>query len=325
MMDKIAKCGCDCFNCPTFKDNIRTIDERIKCSAGWNKYLDIKLSPEKLRACDGCSIPNSQRKIYYLNCKARKCAITNGFDNCAFCKGFPCEELLEVHSIQKIKDRKAFIRKTGKEITDQEYQEIIEPYTGINHLTKIRQHLKVKDLRDFKEFSAKVKFAGFENSYEELEGLMEIHSLLTTMYVSQNVSYARLQTLETKRGKLLKILWAIGLYGKLKEAGRYVELDGKSFLSQKILSMYKVLLDNVNDLEKIDIHCEIIPLVVKGWLTPSGGLRKEGWIIRLSFGESLNGCTTLKKFMDYILKLNERYGKKGFRLFNRADLSIMID
>jgi hypothetical protein len=36
------------------------------------RFLNIKLSPEKLRACDGCSIPDPDRKIYYLNCRIRK-------------------------------------------------------------------------------------------------------------------------------------------------------------------------------------------------------------------------------------------------------------
>ena len=84
----IAKCGCDCFNCPTYKENIKTIENRKKCSAGWAKYLDLKLSPEKLRACDGCSIPDTERKTYYLNCIIRKCAMTNGIENCAYCTVF---------------------------------------------------------------------------------------------------------------------------------------------------------------------------------------------------------------------------------------------
>ncbi|MGD8779857.1 MAG: hypothetical protein PVH88_12960 [Ignavibacteria bacterium] len=44
----IARCGCDCSNCPTYKDNISTIEERRRCSSGWAKYLNIKLNPEKL-------------------------------------------------------------------------------------------------------------------------------------------------------------------------------------------------------------------------------------------------------------------------------------
>lgn len=97
----ISKCGCDCFNCPSYKDNLRTIEKRQQCSSAWKEFLKIKLSSEKLRACDGCSIPDRERKTYYVNCRIRKCAMLNEMENCAFCTGFPCNELSKAHSIQK--------------------------------------------------------------------------------------------------------------------------------------------------------------------------------------------------------------------------------
>ena len=79
-----------------------------------------------------------------------------------------------------------------------------------------------------------------------------------------------------------------------------------------------------DDLKKFDIHCEIIPLAEKGWLTPTGGLRKEGWIIRFAFGELIKGSKTLKVFKDYIVKLDRMFGKKAYSLFKKADLSILM-
>ena len=111
------------------------MDRRI-CSSGWEKYLNIKLSPEKLRACDGCSIADPERNIYYLNCRIRKCAMINGIENCAYCSGYPCEELTKTHSVQKIYNREDFIKKTGKEITETDYRRFIEPYAGLCHLNK---------------------------------------------------------------------------------------------------------------------------------------------------------------------------------------------
>jgi len=324
MINKIAKCGCDCFNCPTFKDNIRTIDERIQCSTGWKKYLDIKLSPEKLRACDGCSLQDSQRKTYYLNCKVRKCAITNGLENCGYCKGFPCEELIEVHSIQKIENHNDFIQKTGKDISDKDYWKFIEPYTGLNHLEKIRQGLNENDYKDYKKFSMLPKFASFDKIDQKQESLKIIYSLLTSLQVADNVSYAKFQTLTTKRKKLLQILWAICYHGQFNQAEGYIELDGKTFLSQKILSMHKVLAECFMDLKNYDIHCETLPFDGKKWLSPTGGLRKEGWKISLSFGASLSGRKTLIKFIDYVSALKDEYGSNGFRRLYQADLNVMI-
>ena len=50
----------------------------------------------------GAQSSDSERKTYYLNCKIRKCAMINAIDNCAYCNGFPCEELLKAHSVQQI-------------------------------------------------------------------------------------------------------------------------------------------------------------------------------------------------------------------------------
>ena len=102
MNELIAKCGCNCSQCPTFKDNLQTFEDRKRCSWGWKKYLNIKLSPEKLRLCDGCSISDDKRKVYYLNCYVRKCAMKNGVKNCAYCSAYPCQEVLAIHSLQKL-------------------------------------------------------------------------------------------------------------------------------------------------------------------------------------------------------------------------------
>lgn len=320
----IAKCGCDCINCPTYKGNIKTAEERSKCSAGWEKYLDIKLSPEKLRPCDGCSIPDPERKTYYLNCIVRKCAIINGIDNCAYCTAFPCDELLEIHTIQKIISRENFINKTGKEISVSDYKIFIEPYAGIHHLKKIRQTLTKHDFIDYREFSVKDSFApSVIISEEEQDSLMAIYSLLTTLCVERGISFARLQTLRNKRNQLLKILWTLAYYGVYNETTDSFDLDGRTFLSQKIISNYQTLIKYSQSLKQYDIHIKIDPLTEGGWLTPKGGLRKDGWNLRLSFGDSLMGISTLNLFKKYLNRLEIKYGNQAFRFLNAADLSVL--
>jgi hypothetical protein len=320
MTESIAKCGNDCFNCPTYKENIRTSEKRRKCSEDWAKFLGIKLSPEKLRDCDGCSMPDSERQVYYLNCKIRKCATINNIENCAYCIGFPCEELLKVHSIQKIKNRDEYINQTGREISETDYSRIIEPYTGINHLNKIRMTLLDNDLIDYKRFSTTNRFATFDSSSFANESIQKIYSLLTSLCIEHNISYARLQTLRSRREQLMKILWAVGYYGTYRKDFNYIELDSKIFLSQKIYGMYRTLQEYFNDLKKYGIHCKIVPLVEKGWLTRTGGLRKEGWLIRLSFEGEIKEADTLEFFIDYLHKLSVKYGNTAFKMFNMAKI-----
>lgn len=323
MQINIGKCGCDCCTCPTYKANIRTIEDRKKCSAGWTKYLNIKLSPEKLRACDGCSIPDSERNTYYLNCIIRKCAMLNEIENCAYCSGFPCPELLKVHSIQKINNQDEFTNETGIMISENDYRLFIEPYAGLNRLNKIKKTLCDKDYRDYQQFSTKGKFAPFIDFAGDRGCLKVMYALLTTIGVEQNISFARQQTLKRKREQLLKILWTIFYYGTPSKSLDSLELDAKTFLAQKISAMYNALLEYFSDLKKYDIQAEVIPLIEKGWLTPRGGLREKGWIIRLRFGESLGGFKTLAAFKNYVIRLEKKYGNKAYRLFNMADVRIM--
>jgi len=318
-MNQIAKCGCDCLHCPTFKENIRTSEERKKCSDGWKKYLNINLSPEKLRPCDGCSLPDEERKIYYLNCVVRKCAMINGIENCAHCTAFPCNELLKVHSIQKIKNRNEFITAYRTEIPENDYRLFIEPYTGINHLTRIKKNLTETDRKDYKRFSAKTKLTPSASSNIERGNLSIIHSLLRELYIEQDIPYARLKTLEKNREQLLKIIWAIGFYGILNEKHHCLELDSETYMSQKTSKMYNTLLGYFSDLKKYGIHCEIVPLVEKGWVTPAGGLRKAGWSIRFSFGKPGQEKENLTAFKEYMMKLDKLYGDKAFRMFTRAE------
>ena len=321
MTNNIAKCGCDCFNCPTYRDNIKTIDERKICSSGWEKFLNIKLSPEKLRECDGCSVSDNKRKIYYLNCKIRKCAIINEIDNCAYCKGYPCDELLKAHSVQKINSKQEFIEKTRKEISDSDYFKFIEPYTGLGHLNKIRQSLSPKDFKDFKKYSSNIKFAKIDSLSEKQKSIQIIYSLLTKICIEHDISYARLQTNEKKRKQLIKIIWTLALYGNFVDDNT-LELDCKTFMSQKIQGMYNILTGYLDDLKSYDIHCGIIPLVDKGWLTPMGGLRKEGWKFTFKLGESLNGADTLRTLNDIVTTLNDRFGNRAFNKFDKAEINI---
>jgi hypothetical protein len=329
MNHNLGKCGCDCTNCPTYRDNIRTVEERIKCSKGWSKYLNIKLSPEKLRACDGCSLPDSNRKVYYLNCSIRKCCIENNIKNCAYCTIYPCEELKSVHSIVNIQTKNEFTDKTGKSITKDDYIIFIEPYAGIKHLNKHRNSIQKSEIKDYKKYSIKIKFIDFPEillSKNEAASFKRIHSFLTSIEILKDISYARYMSVKKRRELLLKTIWTIALFGEFKETNRtFLELDPKTFLSQKIYGMYDRLKDSFKALEEYNIYCDIIPLDTNKWLTPTGGLRNEGWKIVMSFGSDRTDINTLETFKKYVKKLNDKYKNKAYAYFNRADLSPVIE
>jgi hypothetical protein len=37
MEESIAKCGFNCGNCPSYKENLKTIEDRKRCSWVWEK------------------------------------------------------------------------------------------------------------------------------------------------------------------------------------------------------------------------------------------------------------------------------------------------
>ncbi len=327
MNNNTGKCGCDCTNCPTYRENIKTVEERIRCSTGWSKYLNIKLSPEKLRACDGCSLPDSDRKVYYLNCAIRKCCMENDIKNCAYCNLFPCDELKNVHSIVNIKTKEEFTANTGKSITNDDYMIFVEPYAGIKHLDEIRKNIQKSEIKDFKKYSVKIKFANFPQriTNREIDSLRRIYSFLTSIGLQKDISYARYLAEKKRREILLKIIWVIALFGEFKEPNSsFLELDGKTFLSQKVYGMHEKLKDYFKELKKYKIYCDIIPLDTKRWLTPTGGLRNEGWKIVMSFGSDVTDIYILVTFKKYVKRLNDKYKKKAYTYFNRADLNPVI-
>ena len=66
-------------------------------------------------------------------------------------------------------------------------------------------------------------------------------------------------------------------------------------------------------------------MVEKDWLNPMEGLRKEVWLIKLTFGESINGSKTIKEFKKFTIRLNKKYGNRAYHFFTTADLSLMVN
>jgi hypothetical protein len=329
-MDEIfAKCGCNCSQCPTFKDNLQTLEDRKRCSWGWQKYLNIKLSPEKLRPCDGCSIPDDIRKIYYLNCHVRKCAMINNIENCAYCSAYPCHEVMNIHSLQKPGAKERIEARIGFSIPGEDYLAIIEPYEGIKHLNEIRQTIGAEEIVEIKRFSVLPKIVAFPNdlpySKDEIFDYQNLHQIIATLEVSEQISFARKLTLEKNRKQLLKILWAFGRFGKSKKDNEsYLALTSEVYSSQQISAYYSKVQHYIERLESYGVHCEIVPLQKTDWVTPTGALRKTGWLMKLTIDEKIGGSLTIKALKNYALKLYNKYGKNAFRCFSKGDMRVLI-
>ena len=328
MKDLFSKCGCNCGRCPSYKENLQTDEDRRRCSDGWYKYLGIRLSPGKLRLCDGCQAPDDENPVRYQNCYVRKCAVRNGVETCAHCSGYPCEDVKNLHEIQRAGARERIAARLGTPIPEEDYLAFIEPYEGLKHLDEIRASLGPEDIVEMTKVSAKPRIVDFPDgllfSKEETSAFEALHRLLAAVESVEGVSYARQAALKKRRRHLLKILWAFGLFGELEEeVGSHLVIDSKTYLAQKIHSSYSRVKDYFETLEQYGVHCEHVPLVEEGWSTPRGALRKGGWFMKMSFGDDAGGVSVLNALQSYIAALNETYGNGAFRFFSKADMRVL--
>lgn len=327
MKDIFSKCGFNCGHCPSYKENLKTQKDRQRCSDGWHTYHGFRITPEKLRRCDGCHTPDDENPVLYFKygCNIRKCAIKNGVKTCAQCSGYPCEDVKR-NSINP----EEIASRIGTPIPDEDYLAFVEPYEGLKHLDEIRSSLNSEDMVEMTTFSVNLKLADFPAdlpfSEEEIAAFESVYQLIASIKPITDVSYARQLVLKKRNLHVLKIVWTFGLFGNLEDSS--LTLDSKTYLAQKIHSDYSRVLNYFTGLKEHGVHCEHIPLIEekygkKGWLTPTGALRKKGWFMKMSFDEKAGGVPALKALQTYAVSLHEKYGKNAFRYFSKADMRVL--
>ncbi|MBN1998456.1 DUF3795 domain-containing protein [candidate division KSB1 bacterium] len=326
MKNLIAKCGCNCGTCSTYRENLLTDADRKRCSDGWKKYLGISLSPEKLRLCDGCDIPDKDRKVYYLNCRVRKCAMLSGMKNCAYCDDFPCRDVQTVHSLQKPDARREIEERIGYRIPEADYLHIVEPFEGIKHLQKIREALKPGDLLKPAFFSKVHKPvplpAEIPAGNGEKSAYRQIYEMIGSIEVAENVPYARMVELEKNRKQLLMLLWAFGLWGDPDQGGEWVILESEKYSAQKISAYYSKLSEYISILEKHGFFCEIVPVDDKVWRTKTGGLRHKGWYLKMLL-KTERDKEFIRALKILTNRLEKKYGETAFKYFAKADMRVL--
>jgi hypothetical protein len=326
MEDLFSKCGCNCGHCPSYKGNLQTDGDRQRCSDGWAKYLGFRLSPGKLRLCDGCQAPDDENPVRYQSCYVRRCAVRNGVETCAHCSAYPCKDVPRVSLSADAREKIA--ARLGTPIPEEDYLAFIEPYEGIKHLDEIRASLSPEDIVQMTKVSVKPSIVDFPNdlpfSREKIAAFEILHRIIGAVEAIDGISYARQSVLKKRRRDLLKILCAFGRFGELKEeGGPHLVMDSQTYLAQKIHSSYSRVKDYFEALEEYGVQCEHVPLVEKGWLTPSGALRKGGWYMKMSFDDDAGGVSALEALRSYAARLDEEYGTRAFRVFSRADMRIL--
>jgi hypothetical protein len=235
--------------------------------------------------------------------------------------------VLTVHSVQKPGARERIEERLGHRIPQNDYLSIIEPYEGIKHLDEIRGTLKSGDIVEMIPVSMVPKIVPFPEEMpintKVKSAYRQIHGIISSVEVGENVSYARHTEMTKNRKNILKLLWTFGLYGELERGGEILILSSEKYSTQKIASYHSKVQDYILILKGYGLVCEIVPLENKVWRTPGGALRKEGWYMEMSAKKGLNH-EIFRALKNYSKLLIENYGKHAFRYFAKADVRVLI-
>ncbi len=329
MKDLFGKCGARCSRCPAFRGNVSGYADQERCSDGWHKVLGVRLHPDRC-ICDGCQTPDELQPTLVIGkygCNIRQCAVKNGVKTCAHCSGYPCLAVQRQFSFDA-GSRDRIAKRRGEPVPDDEYLTFIEPYECRRHLDEIRESLRPEELVEMAMLALKPRLAGFPGDLRRsarATALRALHRLLGEVGTVEGVSYADRDIFERRRRNLVKLLFVFGLHGRPEPGvGRWLDLDAETYLAEKIASDYAELLGYMELLAEHGVRCEHVPLIEKGWRTQRGTLRKEGWLLKVSFDDAAGGREALDALQTYARELDEQHGKGAFRRFSRADMRGLV-
>ncbi|MDD5038496.1 MAG: DUF3795 domain-containing protein [Dehalococcoidales bacterium] len=325
-----SKCGFYCDHCPAFKDNSSTKAGRQRGSTVWSKYFGLHFNPETVR-CEGCQSPEPWKTGNLLpdrSCPIRACAVYNDVSTCAHCSLFPCKDYVKRvpgADLRRQRESSSHIK-----ITDDEYQEYIEPFEGQPHLKELHTTLHAEDITPPKPFPVAKRIVPFPiiiNLNPHLqEEMRQLHSLLGNIFSAKADNYAGQVLLERKKPYLYVIIWILGLYGEL--IGNKLVLENTRYPDKKEISrlvrkrdntLYEPVQEVVNSLKKYGIKIEFKPF-------------KKNWILTLGVDESIVDSSILNSLKTYISSLVKKYGEpvyagnynlkgKAFKLFTRLEMN----
>ncbi|MFW9845799.1 MAG: DUF3795 domain-containing protein [Candidatus Thorarchaeota archaeon] len=341
----ISKCGNYCGTCPwgCYK-RARLADDE------WEDYRDaakkyVGYTPT-IKPCQACQTPDEKLSKdvgvhnFVRGCLARKCAIHNGVENCAYCSRYPCD-WIEAHigeiSREKVEER------IGEQVPDEAYESFIEPFQGKAHLDLIRAKLGEDDIVEAKPVELAVKkFIDFpkgaklngvntsalRNAYEVLSELAN-----TSFGLKHPDTMACAGIIKSRRDVIFRLLWTMIGIGNLRAGGRRIVMDGVTYAANKkgtdpltTLSRAEIY---IGMLRNFGIHAELVQLH-DDWTTESGYLRthipktnKPAWEFIMSFSEDAGGAPTLKALKAYVEKLVNDFDKRAFTRFSKGDMRFL--
>jgi hypothetical protein len=292
--------------------------------------------------CLTCQTPDAQlpkkARLPNKKCLIRQCVDKTSVKNCAYCSRFPCDTLKATAGLW---NRESIEVKLDESLSEEDYTSFVKPFEGLQRLTAIQASLKpheiVKPITVGKSESHIVPFPKNLSFKDKNASYKKIYKLLITLgtdsFGLRNAdTFAEHHKLENQRIHIFRFLWIMGKYGLFKNANHtHLVINAETYLDnrrrEKTLAIWSFVKTNVfKILTDVGVYCERVALtgVKKEDLTTGTGyLRKKGWIMTMSFGETLGGTTSIKAYQTYIQKLDQTYGTKAFQHFRNVDMTIL--
>jgi len=340
----VAKCGADCSICPWSKtvQDPMTKEQYEEYCVGCKKTLGFAPTGP-YQNCVGCQTPEEEwpvgTRIPLKNCSFRICVMRTGIENCAYCSRFPCEyvkDRADEWSLDNIE------KKFGKPVSDEDYNSYILPFERFSRLKKIHETLTPNQIVEVKTVPPTkdkiVKFPkNLELDEENVTSLKKVHYLLSVINKSSlNMKdtdvYAQQERLKTRIKHLMRFLWIIGNFAEKEENANSFIIDAKSYMKNRHSESslgYWSFMENflMKAFQEFGVIIEIIQLSEekvgkKGWLTPTGALRDRNWQMRVSCSEEIGFIKTLEALQSFCKKLEEKYRKRSFGYFAKADMRL---
>lgn len=103
MDNRMAFCGIDCLECPTYLATQTDDDQaRLQVAELWSRQFGLKLEKEDIN-CQGCRGPEGRTLFGHCqHCAIRSCADGKGHETCAQCASYPCPDLEQFFAVMPL-------------------------------------------------------------------------------------------------------------------------------------------------------------------------------------------------------------------------------
>jgi hypothetical protein len=315
----------------------------------WDSYIEevkrfVGYYPSK-NPCHGCQTPDDRLPKdvgvhnFLRGCSARRCAIQNNLENCAYCSRYPCDQLV---ALDQEYTRETVSKRLGEPVPEDMYEKHVRIFEGLKQLDVI--HAGVSDDQVVPVQTIEQKTARLTELPPSLKeskkhsGLRKLHESLGSLAHSSfglkdADTLATQEMVKTRRAVIFRLLWILAAHGELDDKG-IMMLDSLSISKHKKgtsgfpntegawLRLLAIMKDEGVQAEIVGKTDDLITGL--GWLRDRIPKTEDpAWFLKVDFDEEIGGPEALRWLQEFGRKLEEEHGKRAFGRFKKVDMRVL--